>query len=104
MSTQHKATGLPRAEWLAVITVLLFLSGMAWLAVQVVDLHGELQTANGARDALARQVQALGGRPVAGPPGNRGDPGRTVHGPTGPRGAPGPVGSAGSPGPRGRPV
>ncbi|MFH8752922.1 collagen-like protein [Streptomyces rimosus] len=102
MSTQRKATGLPRAEWLAMVTLLLFLGGMAWLAVQVVDLHGELQTANGARDALARQVQALGGKPVAGPPGSRGDSGRTVRGPAGPRGATGPAGSEGSPGPAGQ--
>lgn len=35
------------------------------------------------RDALARQVQHLGGTPVAGPPGLRGEPGVGVTGPPG---------------------
>lgn len=66
------------------------LTGM-WLA-------RELRTANDARDALATQVQQLGGTPVAGPPGSRGQ-----VGPTGPAGEPGDRGPMGPPGPAGEP-
>lgn len=102
MRTAHKAPTrrrLPRAEWLAALTTLLFFAGLAWLAVQVVALHGELQTANGARDALAQQVQQLGAKPIAGPPGSRGEAGKTVVGPRGKQGQQGKQGENGSPAP-----
>ncbi|GHD70097.1 hypothetical protein GCM10010317_076660 [Streptomyces mirabilis] len=93
----------PRAEWLIASTAVFLLAFLAWLAVQVVTLHGDLKTANAARDLLARQVQGLGEKPVAGPPGSRGEPGQTVVGPSGPQGDPGPVGPTGPVGPSGSP-
>jgi hypothetical protein len=61
------------------VFAVLVLAGFVLLALWV---HGLAQD----RDALARQVQELGGTPVAGPPGLRGEPG---VGETGPSGAPG---------------
>ncbi|WP_432169036.1 collagen-like protein [Streptomyces sp. 1222.5] len=69
--------------------------GGVWIADQ-------LRTANDARDALAAQVQHLGASPVAGPPGSRGEPGKSVVGPSGPPGPPGPSGAPGSSGRNGR--
>jgi hypothetical protein len=89
---------LPRAELLVVITLVFVVAFLGWMAVQVVSLTHELRTANHARDALARQVEGLGGDPVAGPPGSRGEAGESIVGPTGP---PGPAGPPGSPGPTG---
>jgi hypothetical protein len=81
------------------VFAVLVLAGFVLLALWV---HGLAQD----RDALARQVQRLGGTPVAGPPGLRGEPG---VGETGPSGAPGRDGRDGvdaptvtpSPGPSG---
>jgi hypothetical protein len=64
------------------------------------QLSGDLRNSNVARDQLARQVQQLGGTPVAGPPGSRGQPGASVTGPPGQQGDPGPTGP---PGPSGSP-
>lgn len=89
---------LPRAEWLIALTMTLVVALLGWLFVQVVSLSGDLRTANAARDALARQVQGLGEKPVGGPPGSRGEPGRSITGPRGPageRGDPGPPGKTG---------
>ncbi|QEU93735.1 hypothetical protein [Streptomyces kanamyceticus] len=83
-----------RGDLLAIRGALL--TGAALLTVQ--QLATELSDANTARDQLARQVQELGGKPIAGPPGSRGDPGRSVTGPRGPRGGPGPAGASGKPG------
>lgn len=76
---------------------------LGWLVVQVISQNKDLQDQNrdlhaerSARDALARQVEGLGGEPVAGPPGSRGEPGVAVVGPSGP---PGPAGAPGKPGP-----
>lgn len=69
------------------------LAGAAFLTVQ--DLSHDLREANEARDALAVQVQRLGAKPVAGPPGSRGLPGEGIVGPTGPQGERGPVGPTG---------
>ncbi|MEU1443261.1 collagen-like protein [Streptomyces mirabilis] len=86
--------------------VVLFTLLVLWLQ----ELTHDLRTANDARDALAHQVQQLGEKPVAGPPGSRGDPGQSVTGPqgpqgiqgeTGPAGPLGPVGPSGSPGKNG---
>lgn len=85
----------PRAEWLIGITLLVVAGGMAVLAVLVVHQSTQLDQANRARDALARQVEGLGATPVAGKPGSRGD--------VGPSGPPGPRGSRGEPGPSGSP-
>ncbi len=90
----------PRAEWLIAITGLVGAALLAWLAVAVIGLSRDLRAANGARDALALQVERLGGTPVAGPPGSRGAPGASVTGPPGARGGAGP---SGPPGPSGSP-
>lgn len=99
MSTTHKPPRrrlrLPQAELLGAATGILVLLFLVWLAVQVVGLHADLQTANGARDALARQVQQLGAKPIAGPPGSRGEPGRGLVGPQGPSGPSGEPGKDG---------
>jgi len=102
---KRRAFRLPRAEWLIGLTGAILLLFMAWLAIQVVGLSGDLRSANEARDALASQVQDLGASPVAGPPGSRGEPGESIVGPQGPPGepgAPGPQGPTGPPGSKGR--
>jgi hypothetical protein len=81
---------------LAVIAVAAF----AGLAIWLQGLSHDLRVSNDARDALARQVQSLGEKPIAGPPGSRGEPGKTVVGPKGDKGDPGPTGP---PGPSGSP-
>lgn len=75
---------------------------VAILAIWVQDLSAQLRDANAARDALAQQVRELGAKPVAGPPGSRGEPGRSVTGPEGPSGPPGPRGKPGKDGKDGR--
>jgi hypothetical protein len=74
------------------------------LALWVQGLSRDLRISNDARDALSRQVQQLGEKPVAGPPGSRGEPGQSITGPkgdTGPTGPPGPAGPTGERGIRG---
>ncbi|MER7477470.1 collagen-like protein [Streptomyces sp. NPDC126510] len=97
---------LPRAEWLIAVTGAVFVLFMGWLAVQVItqahDLRataGHLRDANRARDLLAEQVQRLGGKPVAGPPGSRGAPGKSIVGSPGPAGERGADGRPGEPAP-----
>lgn len=92
-----------RGDVLAVTAALVFGAALAWIMLSVQGLTEELHTANAARDALARQVQQLGEQPVAGPPGSRGEPGKSVTGPQGPEGPPGAAGSQGEPGPSGSP-
>lgn len=92
---------MPRAEWLVALTLVLVVFFLGWLAVQVIVLTHDLRSANMARDALASQVQSLGGKPVAGPPGSRGEPGASVVGPRGPQGKQGDVGPVGPTGPVG---
>lgn len=94
---------LPRVEWLIGLTLIVVVVFLAALTVLVVRQSQDLRTANEARDALARQVQGLGEKPVAGPPGSRGDPGRSVTGPRGPQGSPGDAGEPGPTGASGRP-
>jgi hypothetical protein len=94
---------LPRAEWLGAITGVLALGLLAGMAVLLVDLSHDLRGEQAARDALARQVQQLGEKPVAGPPGSRGEPGPAATGPRGPEGDKGEPGDPGSPGPSGPP-
>jgi hypothetical protein len=100
---------LPRAEYLIAVTLVFVVLLLGWLSVKVVSQDRDLRTSNDARDALARQVQSLGEKPVAGPPGSRGEPGKATVGAPGPSGPPGPSGAAGkdaptitpSPGPSG---
>ncbi|GAA3032020.1 hypothetical protein GCM10020000_06220 [Streptomyces olivoverticillatus] len=70
-----------RGDLLAVVGALLVSAALAWVIFRIESLTQDLATANAARDALAHQVQGLGEKPVAGPPGSRGEPGRTVIGP-----------------------
>ena len=99
---------LPRAEWVGAVTGLLALGLFAVLAVAFVDQSRDLREERAARDALALQVERMGGTPVAGPPGSRGEPGTSVTGPPGvkgekgDRGEPGPTGPVGPTGPSGR--
>ncbi|MFD5384229.1 collagen-like protein [Streptomyces sp. NPDC127074] len=89
-----------RSDMMFALVVMLGLTGFAWLVITMQSLAHDLHTANSARDALARQVQQLGEKPIAGPPGSRGEPGQSVTGPRGPKGQPG---EPGSPGPTGSP-
>lgn len=89
-----------RADLWFALGVVLALSVLAWVVLTMQQLSDDLRNANQARDLLAAQVQKLGGKPVAGPPGSRGEPGKSVVGPSGP---PGPQGEPGSPGPSGSP-
>ncbi|MBI0293277.1 collagen-like protein [Streptomyces sp. PRKS01-29] len=106
---QHQKTAIARrrSDMLFAVVVMLGLTAFAWLVITMQSLAHDLHTANQARDALARQVQQLGAKPVAGPPGSRGEPGRSVTGPRGPKGeqgepgAPGPTGPPGSDGKNG---
>ncbi len=91
-----------RGDALTVAGALLLGAVIAWIVLTVQQMSGELQDANQARDLLARQVQQLGARPVAGPPGSRGDPGKTIRGPRGPRGLQGEQGEPGPSGPSGK--
>lgn len=103
--TRHKSVAeLRRRSDLAFAAVAaLGLAGFAFLVITMQGLSQDLRAANEARDALASQVQQLGGKPVAGPPGSRGEPGQSVVGPAGPRGETGPTGPPGPVGPSGEP-
>lgn len=83
---------------LAIVAVAAF----AGLAIWLQGLSHDLRVSNEARDALARQVQSLGGKPVAGPPGSRGEPGQSVVGPKGDKGEKGDQGEPGPTGPPGK--
>ncbi|WP_327259930.1 collagen-like protein [Streptomyces sp. NBC_01240] len=91
---KHRKRGDYMAAAVALVTALIL--GMTVTAFVV--LRSDLDAANKARDALARQVEGLGEKPVAGPPGSRGKTGEAVVGRTG---LPGPQGAPGSPGPKG---
>ncbi|WIC88832.1 hypothetical protein SEA_ONIONKNIGHT_25 [Streptomyces phage OnionKnight] len=86
----------------ATVAAALFIGVLfAWIVIAVQDMRDDLHVANAARDALAQQVEQLGGDPVSGPPGSRGEPGASVTGPpgpSGPQGVPGPRGPSGTPG------
>ena len=108
---RHKSTTTgPRkhgelAFWLAAA---LGLAAFAFVVITMQGLAHDLRAANEARDALASQVQRLGEKPIAGPPGSRGEPGRSVEGPPGPQGEKGDPGEPAptitpSPGPSGPP-
>lgn len=93
-----------RGDALALAGALLLGAVLAWIVLTVQQLNDELVTSNRARDALARQVQDMGGTPVAGKPGSRGGVGPSgPPGPAGPTGDRGPRGVTGSPGPTGPP-
>lgn len=107
MRRHRDVTALRRRHDLAfAVAVTLGLAGFAFLLITMQGLASDLRAANQARDALAAQVQELGEKPVAGPPGSRGEPGKGIVGPTGPpgpQGDVGPTGPAGPVGPSGKP-
>jgi hypothetical protein len=88
--SKAKRLRAPRAEAVGAAAAVAMFGATAFLAIQFVDLSRDLDTANVARDALARQVQQMGGTPVAGSPGSRGS--------TGPAGEKGEKGDQGVPG------
>lgn len=100
-----------RGDYLSLLAALFAAAALGAVLTGFLVLSRNLSQANHARDALARQVEQLGGTPVAGPPGSRGEPGQSVvgaRGPAGPAGPPGPSGKpaptiTGRPGPTGPP-
>lgn len=108
--TRHKSTTPAhrrRSDVAFAVAVAIGLAAFAWLVITMQGLAQDLRTANDARDALAQQVQELGGTPVAGKPGSRGEVGPSgppgERGEPGPSGPPGPVGPTGPVGPSGKP-
>lgn len=102
MSTHSSpAKARRRADvWFALAAVAC-VAALAWVVITMQSLSHDLRTANDARDALASQVERLGGKPVAGPPGSRGESITGPRGPKGESGEPGKPGPSGSPGPEG---
>lgn len=100
MSDQHidKLQTRRRVDLVFALVILCGLTALAFLALWVQSLSHDLRIANESRDALAQQVMQLGAKPVAGPPGSRGEPGESVTGPKGDRGPSGPPGPTGAPG------
>jgi hypothetical protein len=94
----HGTMARRRADLLFAVAVLGGVVALAWIVITMTQLSHDLRASNSARDALARQVEQLGGTPVAGRPGSRGD-----VGPSGPQGSPGPSGEPGIQGPSGPP-
>jgi len=86
-----------RGDFAVVVAAIVLGAVLAWIVLSLQGLTHELKTANEARDALASQVERLGGKPVAGPPGSRGE---SI---VGPRGLKGDKGERGEPGPSGSP-
>jgi hypothetical protein len=102
--TAHKSLPRVRQDVLYAMVVLAGAAALAWIAITMQGLSRDLRTANEARDALAQQVQQLGGTPVAGEPGSRGEVGPSgPPGRPGERGEPGKIGPTGPVGPSGAP-
>ncbi|GAA2673942.1 hypothetical protein GCM10010400_40120 [Streptomyces aculeolatus] len=83
------------------VAVLVSIGLFMLLVVWVQNLAGDLRDANRDRDALAAQVERLGGTPVAGDPGKAGE--RGEPGAAGTDGAAGSKGDKGAPGEKGEP-
>ncbi|WP_217502590.1 collagen-like protein [Streptomyces lunaelactis] len=93
-----------RSDLAFVVAAVVGLAGFLWVVLTLQSLASDLRTANDARDALARQVQQMGGTPVAGKPGSRGEPGLAgQQGEKGDQGEPGSIGPTGPIGPSGQP-
>ncbi|MGW0537797.1 collagen-like protein [Streptomyces sp. NPDC003032] len=88
----------PRRDPIVLLLGTLLALLVAYIWWQTSQLSHDLRTANSARDALASQVERLGGKPVAGPPGSRGESITGPRGPKGERGEPGKDGASGKPG------
>lgn len=89
-----------RGDFAVIVLAVVLGAVLAWIVLSLQGLTHELRTANQARDALASQVERLGGKPVTGPPGSRGE---SVTGPRGAKGEKGDPGERGEPGPSGLP-
>ncbi len=89
-----------RGDFAVVVLAVVLGAVLAWIVLSLQGLTHELRTANQARDALASQVERLGGKPVTGPSGSRGE---SVTGPRGAKGEKGDPGERGGPGPSGAP-
>jgi hypothetical protein len=100
-SHSSRAKDRRRADLWFALAAVAGVAVLAWVFITMQQLSHDLRTANDARDALAQQVQQLGHKPVAGPPGSRGVPGQSITGPRGPQGSPGPTGPPGLMGPVG---
>lgn len=87
-----------RADAWFALAAIAGVAALAWVVITMQSLSHDLRTANEARDALASQVERLGGKPVAGPPGSRGE---SITGPRGPKGENGEPGEPGEPGEKG---
>lgn len=92
-----------RGDVLAALGAIVLGVAVAWIVLTVQAMTDDLRTANEARDQLARQVERMGGTPIAGPPGSRGEPGESRPGPRGPQGPPGDTGEPGRTGASGKP-
>lgn len=105
--TQSERRRVRRGDLAAVLVAVLAGGILAWVGITLHGLTSDLRNANDARDALAQQVQRLGEKPVAGPPGSRGDPGRAgergARGREGKSGRSGEKGERGGEGPSGKP-
>jgi hypothetical protein len=87
-----------RADLWFALAAVACVAALAWVVITMQQLSHDLRTANDARDALASQVERLGGKPVAGPPGSRGESITGHRGPKGENGEPGRPGEKGPPG------
>lgn len=83
------------------VAVLVSIGLFTLMVVWVQNLAGDLRESNRDRDALARQVERLGGTPVAGDPGKAGE--RGVPGAAGSDGDAGAKGDKGESGAKGEP-
>lgn len=77
-----------RSDIFAVLGAVVLGVAVAWIVLTVQAMADDLRTANQARDQLGRQVEQMGGTPVAGPPGSRGEPGESRPGPQGTQNSP----------------
>lgn len=89
-----------RSDALAAVGVLVAVTVVTWLVITVQQLAQDLEEAQADRDALAAQVEELGGDPVTGAPGEQGAAGE--RGPRGEKGERGPAGEDGLDGEDGR--
>jgi hypothetical protein len=91
---------IQRIWWLYILGFATLVALLVWTQTSIQSLGDDLKQSQADNAALAAQVRALGGKPVAeGKPGARGDQGPA--GPQGPQGIQGPPGIQGPRGPTG---
>jgi len=86
-----------RGDFLAVVAALVLGAAFAWIVLSIQGMAHDLKSKDGDIAALSQQVRDLGGKPVVAGP--KGEPGKSVTGPRGPRGSPGATGASGKPAP-----